>query len=114
MPQPRPKSVSANRERPGSRSAPAMAAMGQAETRASLSWSGSELSVPVPRTLLRFFINYSDALNSVGRYEDAAREPSTAWTWLVILVCNARSEPCWPGMPLKPLLALGQWGRASA
>ena len=53
------------------------------------------------RTLLRFHINYSDALNHVGRYDDAARQALAVSTSRVNLVWNAPRCRA-PGMPPNP------------
>jgi ATP/maltotriose-dependent transcriptional regulator MalT len=66
------------------------------------------------RTLLRFFINYSDALNHLGRYEDAAREALSGVEMARELGLQRSLGAMLAGNAAEPLLAFGQWGRASA
>ena len=73
-----------------------------------------ELARTNTRTLLRFFINYSDALNHIGRYEDAAREALSGVDMARDLGLQRSMGAMLAGNAAEPLLALGQWGRASA
>jgi ATP/maltotriose-dependent transcriptional regulator MalT len=66
------------------------------------------------RTLLRFFVNYSDALNHVGRYEDAVREALRGVDMARDLGLQRSMGAMLAGNAAEPLLALGQWARASA
>ena len=66
------------------------------------------------RTLLRFYINYSDALNHVGRYEDAASQALSGVEMASELGLQRSLGAMLAGNAAEPLLALGQWGRASA
>ena len=76
-----------------------LAAAGQEDEGLAAFERVSHLARSSPRTLLRFYINYSDALNHVGRYEDAASQAMSGVEWPVSLVCNAPSAPCSRGMP---------------
>jgi tetratricopeptide (TPR) repeat protein len=73
-----------------------------------------ELARTNTRTLLRFFINYSDALNHIGRYDDAAREALSGVDMARDLGLQRSIGAMLAGNAAEPLLALGQWGRASA
>ena len=66
------------------------------------------------KTELRYFINYSDALNLTGRYADAVSQ-ALAGIELARERGLERSIGCMlAGNAAEPLLALGQWSRASA
>jgi DNA-binding CsgD family transcriptional regulator/tetratricopeptide (TPR) repeat protein len=65
------------------------------------------------RTLLRFYINYSDALNHVGRYEDAASQALSGVEVARELGLQRSFGAMLAGNAAEPLLALGQWTRAS-
>ncbi len=67
-----------------------------------------------PRTLLRFFVNYSDALNNVGRYDDAAREALSGVDVAGEIGLQRSLGAMLAGNAAEPLLALGEWARASA
>jgi ATP/maltotriose-dependent transcriptional regulator MalT len=73
-----------------------------------------ELASTSTRTLLRFFINYSNALNNLGRYDDAAREAQNGVDMARDLGLQRSMGAMLAGNAAEPLLALGQWGRASA
>jgi DNA-binding CsgD family transcriptional regulator/tetratricopeptide (TPR) repeat protein len=64
--------------------------------------------------LLRFYINYSDALHHVGRYEDAASQALSGVEMASELGLQRSLGAMLAGNAAEPLLALGQWGRASA
>jgi ATP/maltotriose-dependent transcriptional regulator MalT len=66
------------------------------------------------RTMLRYFINYSDALNHVGRFDDAVREAMSGVDMARDLGLQRSMGATLAGNAAEPLLALGQWGRASA
>jgi ATP/maltotriose-dependent transcriptional regulator MalT len=66
------------------------------------------------RTLLRYFVNYSDALNHVGRYDDAAREALSGVDVARELGLQRSLGAMLAGNAAEPLLALGEWARASA
>ena len=66
------------------------------------------------RTLLRYYINYSDALNHVGRYEEAARQALSGVDVARELGLERSFGAMLAGNAAEPLLALGQWARASA
>src|SRR5215207_11199880 len=66
------------------------------------------------RTLLRFYVNYSDALNHVGRFEDAASEAMSGVEVASELGLQRSLGAMLAGNAAEPLLALGQWARASA
>jgi DNA-binding CsgD family transcriptional regulator/tetratricopeptide (TPR) repeat protein len=66
------------------------------------------------RTLLRFYVNYSDALNHVGRFEDAASEAMSGVEVASELGLERSLGAMLAGNAAEPLLALGQWARASA
>jgi ATP/maltotriose-dependent transcriptional regulator MalT len=66
------------------------------------------------RTLLRYYINYSDALNHVGRYEDAASQATSGVDIARELGLERSFGAMLAGNAAEPLLALGQWARASA
>ena len=66
------------------------------------------------KTELRFFINYSDALNLTGRYADAVSQ-ALAGIELARERGLERSIGCMlAGNAAEPLIALGQWSRAAA
>jgi ATP/maltotriose-dependent transcriptional regulator MalT len=91
-----------------------LAAMGQESEGIAVMERVRELSRTSTRTLLRFFINYSDALNNVGRFEDAAREALNGVDMARDLGLQRSIGAMLAGNAAEPLLALGQWGRASA
>jgi predicted ATPase/DNA-binding CsgD family transcriptional regulator len=66
------------------------------------------------RTLLRYFVNYSDALNHVGRYDDAARQALSGVDVARELGLQRSLGAMLAGNAAEPLLALGEWARASA
>src|SRR5215211_6109581 len=66
------------------------------------------------RTLLRFYVNYSDALNHVGRFDDAASEAMSGVEVASELGLQRSVGAMLAGNAAEPLLALGQWSRASA
>jgi DNA-binding CsgD family transcriptional regulator/tetratricopeptide (TPR) repeat protein len=74
----------------------------------------SHLAGSSTRTLLRFYINYSDALNHVGRYEDAASQAMSGVEMARELGLQRSVGAMLAGNAAEPLLALGQWARASA
>ena len=74
----------------------------------------SHLARSSARTLLRFYINYSDALNHVGRYEDAASQALSGVEMASELGLQRSLGAMLAGNAAEPLLALGQWARASA
>jgi ATP/maltotriose-dependent transcriptional regulator MalT len=74
----------------------------------------SHLASSNTRTLLRFYINYSDALNHVGRYEDAASQAMSGVEMARELGLQRSLGAMLAGNAAEPLLALGQWARASA
>jgi DNA-binding CsgD family transcriptional regulator len=86
-----------------------------AEAEAMLEWErASELARGSTRTELRFFINYSDALNLTGRYADAVGQ-AMAGIELARSRGLERSIGCMlAGNAAEPLIALGQWSRATA
>jgi ATP/maltotriose-dependent transcriptional regulator MalT len=67
-----------------------------------------------PRTLLRYYINYSDALNHAGRYEEAAGQAIKGVDVARELGLERSFGAMLAGNAAEPLLALGQWTRASA
>jgi ATP/maltotriose-dependent transcriptional regulator MalT len=91
-----------------------LAAAGQEDEGIAVMERARELARTSTRTLLRFFINYSDALNHVGRYEDAAREALSGVDMARDLGLQRSMGAMLAGNAAEPLLALGQWGRASA
>ena len=86
-----------------------------AEAEATAEWErAGELARGSTKTELRFFINYSDALNLTGRYADAV---SQALTGIELARERGleRSIGCMlAGNAAEPLIALGQWSRAAA
>ena len=66
------------------------------------------------RTLLRFFVNYSDALNHVGRYDDAVHQALSGVDVARELGLERSLGAMLAGNAAEPLLALGEWARASA
>jgi len=91
-----------------------LAAAGQESEGITVIERVGELARGRPRTMLRFFINYSDALNHIGRYEDAAREALSGVEMARDLGLQRSLGAMLAGNAAEPLLALGQWGRASA
>jgi ATP/maltotriose-dependent transcriptional regulator MalT len=74
----------------------------------------SHLARSSARTMLRFYINYSDALNHVGRYEDAASQALSGVDMASELGLQRSLGAMLAGNAAEPLLAFGQWSRASA
>ena len=91
-----------------------LAAAGQEEEGLAAFERVSHLARSNTRTLLRFYINYSDALNHVGRYEDAASQALSGVEMASELGLQRSFGAMLAGNAAEPLLALGQWARASA
>jgi predicted ATPase/DNA-binding CsgD family transcriptional regulator len=91
-----------------------LAAAGQESEGIAVMERVRELARTSTRTLLRFLINYSDALNHFGRYDDAAREALNGVDMARDLGLQRSMGAMLAGNAAEPLLALGQWGRASA
>jgi ATP/maltotriose-dependent transcriptional regulator MalT len=91
-----------------------LAASGQEEEGLAAFERVSPLARSSARTLLRFYINYSDALHHVGRYEDAASQALSGVEVASELGLQRSLGAMLAGNAAEPLLALGQWGRASA
>lgn len=64
------------------------------------------------RTLLRFYVNYSDALHLSGRYEEAVQQALAGVDVARSLGLERSSGAMLAGNAAEPLLALGQWTRA--
>ncbi len=91
-----------------------LAAAGQEDEGLAAFERVSQLAGSSTRTLLRFYINYSDALNHVGRYEDAASQAMSGVEMARELGLQRSVGAMLAGNAAEPLLAVGQWGRASA
>ena len=91
-----------------------LAAAGQEDEGLAAFERVSHLARSSTRTLLRFYINYSDALNHVGRYEDAASQALSGVEMAGELGLQRSFGAMLAGNAAEPLLALGQWARASA
>jgi DNA-binding CsgD family transcriptional regulator/tetratricopeptide (TPR) repeat protein len=91
-----------------------LAAAGQEDEGLAAFERVSHLARTSTRTLLRYYVNYSDALNHVGRYEDAASEALSGVEIAAELGLERSLGAMLAGNAAEPLLALGQWGRASA
>ena len=91
-----------------------LAAAGQEDEGLAAFERVSHLAGSSTRTLLRFYINYSDALNHVGRYEDAASQAMSGVEMARELGLQRSVGAMLAGNAAEPLLAVGQWGRASA
>ena len=91
-----------------------LAAIGE-EAEAQVEWKrAGVLALGSTKTELRFFINYSDALNLTGRYSDAVNQ-ALAGIELARERGLERSIGCMlAGNAAEPLIALGQWSRAAA
>jgi ATP/maltotriose-dependent transcriptional regulator MalT len=91
-----------------------LAAAGQEEEGLAAFERVSHLARSNTRTLLRFYVNYSDALNHVGRYDDAARQAMSGVDVARELGMERSVGAMLAGNAAEPLLALGEWTRASA
>ena len=91
-----------------------LAAAGQEDEGLAAYERVSHLARSNTRTLLRFYVNYSDALNHVGRYDDAARQALSGVDIARELGLERSLGAMLAGNAAEPLLALGQWARASA
>jgi len=91
-----------------------LAAAGQEEEGLAALEQVSQLARNSARTMLRFYINYSDALNHVGRYEDAASQALSGVEMARDLGLQRSLGAMLAGNAAEPLIAIGQWGRASA
>ncbi len=91
-----------------------LAAAGQEDEGLAAFERVSHLAGSNTRTLLRFYINYSDALNHVGRYEDAASQAMSGVEMARELGLQRSVGAMLAGNAAEPLLALGQWAQASA
>ena len=98
----------------GSRFGTSLAAAGQEAEGLAAFERVSHLARSNTRTLLRFHINYSDALNHVGRYDDAARQALSGVDVAGELGLERSLGAMLAGNAAEPLLALGEWTRASA
>jgi ATP/maltotriose-dependent transcriptional regulator MalT len=91
-----------------------LAAAGQEDEGLAAYERVSHLARSNTRTLLRFYVNYSDALNHVGRYDDAARQALSGVDVARELGLERSFGAMLAGNAAEPMLALGQWARASA
>ena len=91
-----------------------LAAAGQEEEGLAAFERVSHLARSNTRTLLRFYINYSDALNHAGRYDDAMRQALSGVDVARELGLERSLGAMLAGNAAEPLLALGQWAQASA
>jgi DNA-binding CsgD family transcriptional regulator/tetratricopeptide (TPR) repeat protein len=94
--------------------ATSLAAAGEEEEGLAAFERVSHLAPSRTRTLLRFYINYSDALNHVGRYEDATSQAMSGVEVARELGLQRSVGAMLAGNAAEPLLALGRWARASA
>ncbi len=65
-----------------------------------------------PRTMTRYYVNYSDALSHAGRYRDAVREALDGIEVARSLGLERSTGAMLAGNAAEPLLALGEWQRA--
>jgi ATP/maltotriose-dependent transcriptional regulator MalT len=91
-----------------------LAAAGQEDEGLAAFERVSHLARSSTRTLLRYYINYSDALNHMGRYEDAAAQALAGVDMARELGLERSFGAMLAGNAAEPLLALGEWARASA
>lgn len=78
---------------------------------AELSRAG-ELARDSSRTLVRFSVNYSDALHLAGRYHEAVNQALAGVEVARSLGLERSSGAMLAGNAAEPLLALGEWSRA--
>ncbi|MFP5283721.1 MAG: ATP-binding protein [Actinomycetes bacterium] len=78
---------------------------------AELARSG-ELAAAETRTLLRYSVNYSDALNLTARYAEAVEEGLAGVRVAGLLGLERTVGGMLAGNTAEPLIALGQWERA--
>jgi DNA-binding CsgD family transcriptional regulator/tetratricopeptide (TPR) repeat protein len=78
---------------------------------ASLRRAG-ELGRDNARTMLRYYVNYSDALTNTGRYADAVAEALNGIEVAASLGLERSLGAMLVGNAAEPLLALGEWSRA--
>ena len=71
-----------------------------------------ELAQGSPRTLTRYYINYSDALTNTGRYEAAITEALEGIDVARHLGLERSVGSMLAGNAAEPMLALGEWDRA--
>ncbi len=71
-----------------------------------------ELGRDNARTMLRYYVNYSDALTNAGRYDDAVREAMNGIEVAGNLGLERSLGAMLVGNAAEPLLALGEWSRA--
>ena len=71
-----------------------------------------ELGRDNARTMLRYFVNYSDALTNVGRYADAVQVALNGIEVAGTLGLERSLGAMLVGNAAEPLLALGEWSRA--
>ena len=91
-----------------------LAAAGQEDEGLAAFERVSHLARSSTRTLLRYYINYSDALNHMGRYEDAVAQALAGVDVARELGLERSFGAMLAGNAAEPLLALGEWARASA
>jgi ATP/maltotriose-dependent transcriptional regulator MalT len=91
-----------------------LAAAGQEDEGRAAFERVSHLARSSNRTLLRYYINYSDALNHMGRYEDATTQALSGVDVARELGLERSFGAMLAGNAAEPLVALGQWARASA
>ena len=85
------------------------------ETEAMAEWErAGALARGSTMTELRYFINYSDALNLTGRYADAASQAMAGIELARERGLERSIGSMLAGNAAEPLLALGQWSRAYA
>ncbi len=85
----------------------------EAEAMAEFERAG-ELARGSTQTELRYFINYSDALNLTGRYADAVSQAMAGIELARARGLERSTGSMLAGNAAEPLLSLGQWSRAYA
>jgi DNA-binding CsgD family transcriptional regulator/tetratricopeptide (TPR) repeat protein len=92
--------------------APSLIHSGQVEKGLAVYDREQEIAVEDPRLLVVYHINYSDSLNLLGRYADAARVARNGIERATDLGLARSLGAMLAGNTAEPLLALGQWDEA--
>ncbi|GAA3621967.1 helix-turn-helix transcriptional regulator [Microlunatus ginsengisoli] len=74
---------------------------------------GGELAAGDTRTIVRYYVNYSDALHLAGRYDDAAEQALAGIEVARSIGLERSLGSMLAGNAAEPLIARGEWDRAA-
>ena len=91
----------------------ALVGMGREEDGLADLARGGALAVGETRTILRYYVNYSDALNLAGRYDDAVEQALAGIEVARSIGLERSMGSMLAGNAAEPLIARGEWDRAA-